>query len=113
MKNDKDRRIGGHLRAHRVALGMTLKEVGEKIGVSLQQVGKYESGQHAVDDLLLSRFAHLYRCSMKDFNVTSLPLSAEAVEVAKTYDAIKNGGLRQLAKQHVSGIQEWEASELK
>lgn len=40
-----DRRIGEALRAERQARGLSLEQVGERLGVTMQQISKYERGQ--------------------------------------------------------------------
>lgn len=43
-----DKRIGAQIRARRVALGMSQERLGELIGVTFQQVQKYERGINRV-----------------------------------------------------------------
>jgi transcriptional regulator with XRE-family HTH domain len=43
-----DAYIATELRARRIALGLSQADVGEKLGVSFQQVQKYESGTNRV-----------------------------------------------------------------
>lgn len=52
-----DTRIGRLLRARRTRLGMTQADVGAAIGVSAQQVQKYESGVNSIMPSRLSRVA--------------------------------------------------------
>jgi transcriptional regulator with XRE-family HTH domain len=41
-----DRHIGARMRERRQALGLSQAKLGEKLGISFQQVQKYESGQN-------------------------------------------------------------------
>jgi transcriptional regulator with XRE-family HTH domain len=41
---DVDARVGARVRLRRVVLGLTLEELGSRLGLSLQQIQKYESG---------------------------------------------------------------------
>jgi transcriptional regulator with XRE-family HTH domain len=43
-----DRHIGARMRERRQALGLSQAKLGEKLGISFQQVQKYESGQNRV-----------------------------------------------------------------
>ena len=40
--------IGARMRDRRIALGLTQEELGQKLGVSFQQVQKYENGSNRV-----------------------------------------------------------------
>jgi transcriptional regulator with XRE-family HTH domain len=44
--SEADRRIGERLRASRVALGLSQEKLGEALGVTFQQVQKYEKGSN-------------------------------------------------------------------
>lgn len=50
-----DAEIGARIRRHRTSLGMSQSALGERIGVTFQQVQKYEYGQNrvSVDTLLM------------------------------------------------------------
>lgn len=52
--------IGRRLRERRIQLGLTLIYVADKIGVSHQQIQKYEQGQTRVSAPVLFRFSKLY-----------------------------------------------------
>ena len=41
---DVDARVGARVRLRRVVLGLTLEELGSRLGLSLQQIQKYEAG---------------------------------------------------------------------
>jgi transcriptional regulator with XRE-family HTH domain len=43
-----DAYIGARMRERRLELGMTLFELGEKLGVTFQQIQKYEKGKNRV-----------------------------------------------------------------
>jgi transcriptional regulator with XRE-family HTH domain len=43
-----DRYVGSRIHARRVILGLTQKQLGELLGVSYQQVHKYETGMNRV-----------------------------------------------------------------
>lgn len=52
-----DIRIGGKLRATRLERGMSQGELGQSIGVSHQQVQKYEFGKDRISCSMLDRIA--------------------------------------------------------
>jgi len=64
---DVDVRIGQHLRARRMLLGMSQEKLGERLGLTFQQIQKYEKG---VNRISVSRLIDLCRavdCSIPDF----------------------------------------------
>ncbi len=46
--NDADRQIGQKIRARRLAIGMSQEKLGEALGLTFQQVQKYEKGTNRV-----------------------------------------------------------------
>ena len=45
---DIDRHVGARMRERRIMLGLTMEQMAELVGVTLQQVGKYEKGTNRV-----------------------------------------------------------------
>ena len=43
-----DMRLGAKVRARRQALGMSQAELGRRLGVTFQQIQKYEQGENAI-----------------------------------------------------------------
>lgn len=54
--DDLDRLIGQNIRAHRLSSGLTQTELGRAIGISFQQVQKYEDGRNRIS---ASRLYHV------------------------------------------------------
>ena len=46
--NDADRHIGSQIRARRIAIGMSQEKLGDLLGLTFQQVQKYEKGMNRV-----------------------------------------------------------------
>jgi len=46
--NDADRHIGSRMRARRIAIGMSQEKLGDRLGLTFQQVQKYEKGVNRV-----------------------------------------------------------------
>ena len=46
--NDADRNIGSRMRARRIAIGMSQEKLGDMLGLTFQQVQKYEKGVNRV-----------------------------------------------------------------
>lgn len=58
--------IGGIIRDRRAALGLTQAELGKAIGVTFQQVQKYERGFNRVSAATLLKVADALQCSVAD-----------------------------------------------
>jgi len=53
-----DVRIGAKIRQRRLLNGMTMEELGERVGVRLQQIQKYETAQNRISVSRLWTIAH-------------------------------------------------------
>jgi transcriptional regulator with XRE-family HTH domain len=64
--SDKSMKLfGSKLRVARALVGMSLRDVSEKIGVSANAISKYESGQMAPISSVLVKMAKLYGVSLE------------------------------------------------
>ncbi|MET0545101.1 MAG: helix-turn-helix transcriptional regulator [Caulobacterales bacterium] len=62
-ERDVDAQIGDRIRARRAELGMSQAELAEHIGMSFQQVQKYERGANRIASSILLRVAEALDCS--------------------------------------------------
>ena len=100
-----DKTVGANIRRIREMLGMSQERLAEPIGVTFQQVQKYEKGANRVSASKLYLIATLLRVDITDFfvglediktNVTNLPrFSAEAMRLATDFQKIKSAKARQ------------------
>ena len=58
--NSADIQIGESLRAHRLIVGMSQSDLARKLGVSFQQIQKYEKGMNRVGAGLLPEIAGIF-----------------------------------------------------
>jgi transcriptional regulator with XRE-family HTH domain len=58
--NSADIRVGESIRAHRLIVGMSQSDLARKLGVSFQQVQKYEKGMNRVGAGLLPEIAGVF-----------------------------------------------------
>ena len=59
------------LREIRKAKGLTMKELGEAIGVTESAIGLYENGRRKPDYIKLQRIAQTLGCSIEDLIATA------------------------------------------
>lgn len=109
-----DAYVGERISARRTALGLSQSALGQRLGVSFQQVQKYENGSNRVSATRLHAIATLLGTSIGDFfpdtprqagavveidrSTASLRLmtaSTEGREVAEAFPAIADRSVRQ------------------
>jgi transcriptional regulator with XRE-family HTH domain len=61
-----DAEVGNHLRSYRNAAGMSQAELGEKLGVSFQQVQKYEKGTNHLSLAKAIAVCEILSCNIAD-----------------------------------------------
>lgn len=61
-----DVKIGANVRVRREGIGMTQAQLGQAIGVTFQQIQKYERGANRVSAAALLRIANALECSVAD-----------------------------------------------
>lgn len=107
--------VGGRLRARRVALGLSQKDVGDRLGISYQQLQKNEAGANSLNVNRLLELSILLGVpaayffgtiegaeaksdgqAMADEEIEACgPASdREILELAKTFRSIKDKGIR-------------------
>ena len=60
--NPVDKYVGSRVRMRRIMLGMSQEKLGEALGLTFQQVQKYEKGTNRVGASRLSRSPRYCRC---------------------------------------------------
>ena len=66
MPTARDKEIGQRIRWCRQLKGMTLATLAEAIGISLQQLAKYESGQNKIDASGLESIVKIFQVSTEE-----------------------------------------------
>ena len=64
---DLEAHIGANLRRHRVRLGWSQQVLGEKLGITFQQVQKYENGTNRISASTLYRLSTIMNVPVMDF----------------------------------------------
>jgi transcriptional regulator with XRE-family HTH domain len=95
-----DIELGRRLRQARLAKGLSQQESGEHLGVSYQQVQKYERGTNRVSVTTLVRLQELYQVPL-DFLIPSsggasdaLASSRRALKLLRDFETIRSGDVR-------------------
>ena len=113
MARETDIRVGRHIREHRWLLGMSQQQLAEAIGISFQQVQKYEKGITRVSASRLWEIAQILKAAPEDllaleptrieaaFSGAGLPVEKEAFLLLHVYHVLpgeKRKALIDLAK---------------
>ena len=84
-----DKHIGNRIKLRRKLIGLSREKLGNHIGVSSQQIQKYEAGISAVKPSKLFKMAEILSVDPNYFFDTYITDSSQA-KVATTYDEILN-----------------------
>jgi transcriptional regulator with XRE-family HTH domain len=74
--NSADTQIGESIRAHRLIVGMSQSDLGRRLGVSFQQIQKYEKGMNRVGAGRLPEIAKIFNIpvgALFDANAVTSP----------------------------------------
>ena len=90
--------IGKRIRQYRQDAGLSQEALAELIGVSFQQVQKYESGHTTLNILKLQQIADAFKVSVTEFfdatPVKGIRLTGEEDQLLQAYRKIRNTELR-------------------
>jgi transcriptional regulator with XRE-family HTH domain len=110
LPNPTDTHVGARTRLRRKMLGMSLEALAAALGITYQQVQKYEKGANRVSASRLRHIAHVLRvpesyffegapggagfASSPSADVSAFVASNDGVTLVKAFTAIKNRKLR-------------------
>jgi len=77
-----DKKIGATIRVQRLKLGMSQSELGKALGVTFQQIQKYESGTNAVASTRIPDLCRTLKISPNDLFGMSAKLDGAASELS-------------------------------
>ena len=121
--DDIDAFVGGRIAMRRAALGLSRAALGERLGVSFQQVQKYEQGANRVSASRLHAISSVLGASVSDFfpkagvvrsmhdldemiGLRLLSASAEGRAVACGFPLIASREVRQAVARIIQGLAE-------
>jgi transcriptional regulator with XRE-family HTH domain len=103
----RDEEIGRRIRARRTSLGMSQTTLGEKLGVTFQQVQKYEKGINRIGSGRLEELARILQVPITFFydegeseeastsSILGLASTVQAFRLLKAFSTIENTETRQ------------------
>ena len=124
-----DRHVGLHIRMRRKALGISQERLAESLGLTFQQVKKYERGANRVSASKLWEIARALRTNVAYFyeglesedqettrgfiaaNAQEFLLTPEGMELAATFPRVRRPGVRRKVLDLVRAMAEMEAEE--
>ncbi|MFT4089489.1 MAG: helix-turn-helix domain-containing protein [Asticcacaulis sp.] len=104
--------VGARVRGRRKEMGLSQTELAESVGVTFQQIQKYESGVNRISSSKLFEISKVLQTSIQYFfdfpeeypenfsvssseeSVINFLYTAEGIELARTFTAIRNGRKR-------------------
>jgi transcriptional regulator with XRE-family HTH domain len=122
--NAIDVHVGRQIRARRAQIGMSQEKLGDELGLTFQQIQKYERGANRIAAGRLFEFAHVLGCSILYFyqgvidELSGAPLgfaedaapppsppgSSEAAELSAAFGRIRDAKLRKRILEMVKAI---------
>ena len=73
VPNPIDRHVGSRVRMRRVILGMSQEKLGESLGLTFQQVQKYEKGANRIGASRLQQYRARWTCRRRSFSKARHP----------------------------------------
>ena len=122
-----DRHVGLHIRMRRKALGISQEKLAEALGLTFQQVQKYERGANRVSASKLWEIARALKTNVAYFyegledevedgsrafigaKAQEFLLTPEGLELAATFPKVRRQGLRRKVLELVRAIAETDA----
>jgi transcriptional regulator with XRE-family HTH domain len=121
--NPVDRHVGSRVRMRRMMMGMSQEKLGDAIGLTFQQVQKYEKGTNRIGASRLQQIAHTLQVPVSFFFegapmegapldadapspsfVSDFLASADGLALTKAFMQIKDSKLRRRIVDLVEGI---------
>ena len=120
-----DEHVGDRIRVRRTLLGMNQEKLGEVLGLSFQQVQKYEKGTNRVSASRLFQFAKIFNVPVSYFFdnlpadpssksgsrredgkavAADMPASRETLKLIRAYYGIPNPALREIIGKLIEAL---------
>lgn len=122
-----DKNVGQRLRKRRIELGMSQQALGEILGLSFQQVQKYESGANRIAASRLFNICQILEVEvgyffeglgdehspdeLSDDQENRLMTGREALELLRSYVTIKDSEVRRAVRSFLSSVAKSQAND--
>ena len=114
-----DRQVGESIRARRILLGLTQDQLGEALGISYQQIQKYETGANRVSAGRLAQIADLLETRVGAFfGAADAPLGEDEsessrliIELVRNFSRIRDGRVRTNVMSLIRSLGDAESTE--
>jgi len=110
--------IGAKIRSRRIMLGISQAKLAERLGVTFQQIQKYESGANSLNSVRIYGFCEVLQISVEQlfngFSKTTaiedkgLKINAserESLEIMKSFNKIKNPVIRKRIADFIRSVE--------
>jgi transcriptional regulator with XRE-family HTH domain len=91
-----DKLVGTHVRVHRLAAGLTQVALGAKLGVTFQQVQKYEKGTNRIGSARLYQIAEFLELPIESFFAGEM--HQKELPVSSPFDLLSDAMTMQMAR---------------
>lgn len=103
-----DTQIGSKIRAFRLEAGLTQEKLAEELGITFQQVQKYERGVTKVNLVKLQQLAEVLKVPISAFflegSYSAFQLTEEEQQLLQTFRKIKSAEHRNSVLDIVAGL---------
>jgi transcriptional regulator with XRE-family HTH domain len=120
LLNPVDSQVGARMRARRLVLGISQEDLGKAVGVSFQQIQKYEKGANRIGASRLQRLAHALQVQISYFfeglgagqadhesdSLMAFLATAQGLTLARGFMRIKNSAVRRRILEFVAAVSE-------
>lgn len=114
MPHPVDVAVGARVREIRIRAGLTQQELADALGLSFQQVQKYEKGANRMGASRLVEVARTLGCSLDDLfegvdpksegGAGASALDKDAAKVARDWARISDQGVRRVMREVIRGM---------
>jgi transcriptional regulator with XRE-family HTH domain len=116
--NPVDSQVGARMRARRIGLGISQEDLGKAVGVSFQQIQKYEKGANRIGASRLQKLAHALEVPISYFfegmgggeadgegdDIIAFLATAQGLALARGFMRIKSAAVRRRILDFVAAV---------
>lgn len=118
LSNSVDSQVGARMRARRLVLGISQEDLGKAVGVSFQQIQKYEKGANRIGASRLQKLSHALQVPISYFfegmggseaddeadNIVAFLATSQGLALAKGFMRITSPAVRRRILDFVAAV---------